>query len=172
MSTLFEIGAELEALDAVMTEAGGELTPELEADFDAYFAALGAERDAKLDNYAAFITELEARTTARNAEAKRLTARAALDARAADALKARLKMFFERIGEKKIETPRYTLTLVNHGGKRPLVLKVDADELPRRFLKVKYEADREAIRQGLERGDAIAAEVAELGERGASMRIK
>ncbi|MFQ5569688.1 MAG: siphovirus Gp157 family protein [Rhodothermales bacterium] len=168
--TLFEISNDLLALYDRLEDLGGDVTsPEVEQTIDAWFEQLGRERDEKLDNYAALIRELEARAEARKHEARRLTQRARRDADHAAYLKQRLVLFFQDHHLKTVETRRYRLTLQRSGGKRPVVLTLDPEELPEEFQRWKVSADLDAIREALEHGATL--DFAELGERGHSLRI-
>ena len=168
--TLFEISQDLTALYDRIEALGGDVSdPAVEQEIDAWFEALGHERDGKLDNYAALIRELEARAEARRAEARRLADRARRDAEQADYLKNRLVLFFQQHGLKTVETPRYRLTVQRSGGPAPVHLKVDAEALPEAFQRWKVSPDLGALREALERGEAT--ELAELGERSYYVRI-
>lgn len=168
--TLFAISEDLEALYDRLEELGGDVTdPEVEATIDAWFDDLTEERDVKLDNYAALIRELEARAEARREEARRLTDRARRDEDQAKYLKNRLILFFQQHGMKSVETRRYRLTVARSGGRAPVVVHAEAEELPESFQRWKVSADLDAIREALERGETLT--FAELGERGHYLRI-
>lgn len=87
-----------------------------------WLETLSSERSSKRDNYATLIAELEAKAEIRKKEAKRLMDLANSDENRAKMLKERLKYFFETNKLKKVETNRYKLSLVKHGGKPPLIL--------------------------------------------------
>lgn len=169
--TLYAISNDLLALYDRIEELGGDISsPEVEGLIDDWFAQLGAERDDKLDHYAAFIGELETRAQARRDEARRLTDRARRDEEQAAYLKGRLVDFFQQHGLKTVETRRYRLTVQRSGGKAPVVLSTDDPAaLPEAFQRVKVSADLTAIREALERGEAL--DFAALGERGYYVRI-
>lgn len=171
-STLYELGGQLAALDELLAEVGGDVTDEQAAEaINAWFAEIGEQVEHKLDGYGALIVELEARATARKAEADRMAGRAQVDTNAAKRLKERLKMFFIERNYKVIETPRFRVTLAGHGGKVPLDIDpVDAATLPLRFQAVSISPHTELIRAALEAGEAL--DFARLGERGSSIRIK
>lgn len=173
--TLLEIGDErarhMEALEALLTEIGGDVSDE---DVDAALTAWLAEADAplkdKLDAYGAVIREKELRAAARNAEAERLGGLAAVDLNAVKRMKDRLRWFFEAHELQKVETDRFRFTLASNGGKAPIDLAVkDASKLPEWARRVKVEPDLEAIRSRLERGEEL--EFASLAERGRHLRI-
>lgn len=191
--TLFDLSDELLALEALLEEAGGELTPELDA---AYEALLGDKGSlvVKIDGYAALIAELAFRAEARKAEAKRLADLARVDENKAKALKERLKVFFDRHGLRDLQTERHRFTVVQNGGARALVLPdgVDVSALPERYAtpRTVYELDKDALRADLavfedltqddEDGERYAEMCAEAGlpggvylaKRGTTLRIK
>jgi t-SNARE complex subunit (syntaxin) len=166
--TLFSISADIQQLNAVLDDLDDTEQQQFITD---WLENLETERDRKLDNYATLITELEARADVRKAEAKRLMELVAADEKRAKLLKERLKYFFETNQLKKVETNRYRLSLVKHGGKAPLILdeSVEATLLPERFRRVNIEPDTKAIREALEAGEQL--DFAQLGDRGSSIRI-
>lgn len=168
--TLFDISNDLASFYDHLDALGGDITsPEAEQAVDAWFERLSHERDDKLDNYAALISELEARAKARKDEAQRLRDRARRDEEHAAYLKQRLVLFFQDHHLKTVETRRYRLTIQRSGGKAPVVLKTDPDQLPTEFQRWKVSADLDAIREALEHGSAL--DFAELGERKHHVRI-
>lgn len=171
--TLYDISADILALEQLLFESGGEIEhPEAERAIDAWFAELEQDRNRKLDNCAALIREFEIRAQSRKAEAKRLQERAAVDQNAADRLKARIKLFFEIHGLKTLETARFRLTHAMNGGVLPLILEAAPEDIPEEFQikRVVVDIDKETIRHLLEKGEEL--EFAKLGERGSSLRIK
>lgn len=168
--TLFAISEDLCAFYDHLEATGGDVTdPEVEARLDAWFAGLAEERDAKLDAYAALIREMEARAAVRREEARRLQECARRDDDRAQHLKDRLVAFFEQHDLKTVETARYRLTVARTGGKLPVTLKVEPENLPLLYQRVKISADLDALRDALERGEAT--DLAELGARGLYLRI-
>ncbi len=63
--TLFNISDDLEKLSELLDECGDDT--EQQEIIDQWFKQLGNERDRKLDNYAALITEMLSRAVARKA---------------------------------------------------------------------------------------------------------
>jgi hypothetical protein len=83
--------------------------------------------------------------------------------------KERLKIFFELTGRTKEETARFKFSLVQNGGKLPLIVDdVSPYDIPDDYTK--KELDREIIREVLETGFSL--DFARLGERGTSIRIR
>lgn len=155
-----------------LDETDGDLDGLVEAWLTALLDEATEQRDQKLDNYASYITELEARAAVRLAESKRLADRARADQNRAKWLKERLQWFFAAHGLKTIETARYRLTLATNGGKAPLIVdeSVCILDIPDEYLEWSAEPDRVKIREALEAGESLP--FARLGERGQSIRIK
>jgi hypothetical protein len=170
MSTLFEIGDDAAALDALLEEIGGDVSdPEAAAAIDEWLQETEGALETKLDGYAALIGERAAKAKARKEEAKRLTELARMDENMAARLKERLQFFFEEHGIEKKETSRFKIALAQNGGKLPLLIDdVSPDEIPDYYTK--KELDRESIREALEGG--MPLNFARLGERGMSLRIR
>ena len=168
--SLFSISEDLEKLSELLDECGDDA--EQQELINSWFEQLGEERDRKVDNYCALVTEMQARSEVRKAEAKRLMELAAEDEKRARLLKDRLKWFFETHNLKTVETARYKLSIQRNGGKAPLILdqSVPSTSLPERFQKVSIEPNTTAIRNALEAGEDL--DFAQLGDRGTSLRIK
>ena len=172
MPTIYEISEDMAALDALLAETGGEITPEAEAAFNAFEAELAANLHAKTDAYCALLAEIDARAAARKAEAKRLADRAKTDERTADALRERLRFVWETRRLGKVETDRFTVSLAKNGGKAPLDIRCGVDELPAWAIKREtvVTVDKDAIRSRLDAGESL--DFASLMERGTRINIK
>jgi Siphovirus Gp157 len=173
MPSLLEINADLVAFRQLLEETAeanaGEITPEAEQVLDEWFAALGQERDAKLDNYVALIRDYTLRAAARREEMERLAMRVKVDENQARRLKDRLKLFLELQGQKKIETARYRIAVAANGGKQAVEVLVPAGELSAIYQRLKVEVDTEALREALTAGKEVAG--ARLQPRGTHLRI-
>jgi hypothetical protein len=169
--TLCSIADDLEALDDLIVEREGDIT-DCEPIVNQWFESLGDEVTTKLDGYAAYIRELEARSQARKEEAERLAKRARLDASLAAFLKERMKQFFQMRGWKKLETPRYRLSLANNGGVLPLDITCPVHDLPEEYRidEMVSRPNVERIRADLEAGTPLP--FACLGERGQRISIR
>jgi len=173
MANLFELGAAATALQDLLLES--DLTPEQEAEALALYLNVSVDLEKKVDGYAALIAEFEARADRREAEAKRLAALVGADVARAGRMKDALKVFMQVNGYKRFETDRYRVSLVNNGGKVPLVVQPDVDpsqldEQYQRVIPAKIELDRDAVRKELESGGDLV--FAKLGERGQRISIK
>jgi len=175
MPTLFQIADEISALHDLLTECGGELPDaEAEAAIDQWLGETEAALEKKVDGYCGLVREFEARSEAREIEAKRLMALAGADGNQARRLKARLKAFFEIAGIKKLETPRFRVSVQANGGVLPLIVPSDWDDdpanAPEAFQRRTIVLDRDAIREAIRNDEETYG--AELGERGNHLRIR
>jgi hypothetical protein len=169
MSTLLQISEGLLAFQRLLDESDGELTPEVEAALDQWFAELSDARDQKLDAYAALIRECTLRASVRKAEQERLALRVRVDEKLAKALKERLKLFLEVQGISKVETQRYRITVCKNGGKQPLEVNADPSALPAVCQRITIAPDLDAIYKHLESGIPVAG--CRLLPRGKHVRI-
>lgn len=168
--TLFELSEEILELDALLDTVDETDTDGQRALIEGYVGTINDDLERKLDNYAAFITELEARAAARKSEAERMLQRSRVDANKAQRLKDVLKWFFQTHDMQSYETPRYRISLCGNCGRLPLL--VNPDLISEEFLNqvVSYVVDNDRIREALEAGEVV--EGAMLGEREFHLRIK
>lgn len=168
MATLYEITADLRALDDLLDEIGGDLTdPEVERVTQQWTDELFASLDKKADGYASLIAEIHGRAEIRRAESKRLLERAKADEAKAEWLTSRLFDAMRATNQRLIETPRFRISIQRNGGKLPIDIH---DEVPQEWCRVRYEADKERIRETLESGGTLPFAV--LCERGERLVIK
>lgn len=169
MRTLFEIGAEFNAIDTIFSE---EEAMEFADDaFNDWLDQLAEEEAVKLDNYCAYIHQLEMEATAAKAEAEQWQAKARSRLNRIDWLKGRMKQHMEQRGVTDLETATgRRIAIQANGGKLPLVLSdgLCAEELPAWFCTTVI--DPAAIRAALEKGDKL--DFARLGERGSHLRVR
>jgi hypothetical protein len=159
----------------LLTECGGELADaEAEAAIDEWLAETEGDLFKKVDSYCGLIREFEARSEAREIEAKRMMALASADGNQAKRLKDRLKAFFEVYGIKKLETPRFRVSIQANGGVLPLIIPSDWDDdpanAPEAFQRRTIVLDRDAIREAIRNDEETHG--ACLGERGNHLRIR
>lgn len=170
MSTLLDITDDMVALDNLIQECGGDMSdPLVEDAIGTWISEMQHDLDSKVDNYAAFITELKARAAMRKSEADRLTMRAKTDANTAAFLADRLKFALNELGIKKLETNRYRVAVAGNGGKRPMDIH---GVVPDKFMedKVVSTVNKDMIRETLEGGGEL--DFAILQERGNRLSIK
>lgn len=175
MPTLYEIGADIAALNELLFEMDGDVTDaDAEAAIDTWLQENDYALETKLDTYCALIHEREAIAEARNQEARRLLALAQIDTNQTTRMRERLKRFFDLYAIGKVETPRFKLTLAKNGGKAPLLIRDewrrDPASAPEQFHKHSITLDTDAIRTALENQEAV--EGCAIGERGTHLRIR
>lgn len=171
--TLFDITDDILALDDLIHENEGNLDcPEVVEALEKFEAEIVNNMETKVDNYAAFIKMLSARSEVRKEEATRLMGRAKTDHNNAKAMADRLKMVFERLGIQKMDTPRYRVGVVNNGGAVPLFIDTPPANLPPEYRteEVVVSANSSAIREALAAGTEVPG--CRLGERGRRLAIK
>lgn len=156
-ATLTTIEQDLDALDALLAELGGDISEaDAEAAIDAWFAEMGEARDAKLNGYARRIQALEVAAEAKRAEERRLAAQRKQDEAAADWMKRRLLSFVQTRGAPIkgksthiVETTLFKFTETLNGGKAPVRYRVAPLDLPETLredvITVYAYADQEAV---------------------------
>lgn len=172
MKSLFGLSSDIQALEAELERE--DVTDEQRVSLvDTWLTAQG-DLVVKLDNYAAYIKELEAMAAAREEEARRLTLLAAANQNRANSLRARLKTFLETHGYAQFETVRFKLALQVNGGRLPVVLPPewldDPASAPEAFQRREIKLDKDAIRDAITNGDETHG--AKFGERATSVRIR
>lgn len=147
---LWEIADGIQALGERIAEAEGELTPELEAEWDRLEGSL----ESKVENTALYIRELEANAEAAKAEEKRLAAiRKALEGRA-EGLKGYLQYQLARAGRDKVETPKARGRI--QANSRPSIRYMgDPADLPDTYRKVTVSVDRTAAYEAWKREEEL-----------------
>lgn len=173
--TLFQIGAEIIALHALLTECGGELPDEqAETVIDQWLAETDTALEKKLNSYCWVIREFEARSEARQLAAKQLMASAGADSKEAERLKARLKVFLQTCGIQKLQTEHFKLNIQANGGSVALIVppewERDPASAPEAFHKIEIALNTTAIREAIRNNEETHG--AKLGERGTQLRIK
>jgi hypothetical protein len=171
--TIYDISADLAALETILHENGGDLSdPKAEAAIAEWERELESDLTGKVDRYCSLIAELEARSAMRQAEADRLADLAKADDKSAQGLRERLRFIWETRNLPKIETARFRVALTRNGGKAPLDLRVGPEELPEWAIERKtvVTANKDAIRARLEAGENLP--FANLMERGTRISIK
>lgn len=176
--TLTTIEQDLDALDALLAELGGDISEaDAEAAIDAWFSELGEARDAKLNGYARRIQALEWAAEAKKAEAARLAAARKRDESNADWLKRRLLSFVQTRGAPikgrathQVETDLFRFTETLNGGKRPITYLVDPLDLPEELrtdvITVRVTANHDLA------FDAVAAALAKAAMDGVNFKIE
>lgn len=146
--------------------------PEVDSQLiDDTMESLEFDFEEKADNYAKMIRNMEGNIAAIENEQERLSAKKNLLKAGIKKLKTSLQDAMVATGKKKFKTDLFSFSVQKNGGKAPVVLDVDdTSELPDELVRIKEEADLDAIRALLEAEGSC--KWAHLGERGESLRIK
>ena len=155
---LYDLPAEASQLEMLLTEAEGELTPELEKRLNDFLQG-GTE---KIENAACVVRSLQAQSDACNSEAKRLKVRSAsLDANS-DRLKALMLSAVDGAFKGKVKTALFTIWGQDSPGSATFELAPDADlmRLPDDFVKIEAPTlDTGALYQAWKQHKEIPPEV-------------
>ncbi|MEL6704854.1 MAG: siphovirus Gp157 family protein [Bacteroidota bacterium] len=164
---LYDLDADLADLERELVEAGGEVDDETEARHNALLDA----REDKIEACVAVIRRLSVSAEAIEAERKRLQSAERALKNSAQRMKDRLLDSMQRRGETQQQT-RLGTVRVQQASRRAVELRVDVDDLPDHFVKVRPpEADLSALREALDSGDEEAATLAELAPATSYVRI-
>lgn len=132
--------------------------------------AVEGEYEYKLENYCKVIKNLEADVEALKNEAKRLTDKKKSLENNIDRLKKAMFDSMKSTNTTKVKGSVFTIAIQKNGGKAPIIVDVPVSQLPDDLVRIKEEADSEAIRKYIEETGDIT--YAHIGERGESLRIK
>jgi hypothetical protein len=173
MPTLYEIESDLQALDDLLCEMGGDISdPEVEKAVDAWFAEADSNVTTKVNNYCRLLAEMDARAAVRKAESDRLAALAHIDSNASRHLKSRLLGFMQRRAYGRLDCPDFRVSVAKNGGRLPLEIKDVVEKNPAildgpdrvNFTQTTIALDKERIRAALEQYEAEVREEARIAE--------
>ncbi len=167
--SLYHLSADMAALEDLLDlamESGAEADA---AAIDAWLDELQGSLADKLGRVARWRATELALAAAGKAEAKRLTDRAKAREARVERVEAAVQGLMERLGATKVDTDVATFSLQKPGGKDPVVVADDV-VLPDDLVRVKREADKEAIRAALEAGRDVPG--ATIQQRGLVLRVK
>lgn len=173
--SLYQITAEMQAVQDAFERCCGigddSCDPEGAIAMREHIDALAQAFDAKAESYAALVRNAESRAEARKAEATRILALSAADARLAARLRQALMEAMRATGRTSVQTPLFALSVRQNGGKLPVVVE-DEERIPERFQIPTFgvKLDRDALREALESGEEIPG--AALGERGTRLDLR
>jgi hypothetical protein len=164
-TTLFNIGNDLLALNALLEESGGEVTPDAEEAIDLWFAELQVNEGQKLDNYLHLLRTLDMEHTAAAAASEQYEQLAHQRTSRINWLRQRLLEHLLRTGRNSaLSASGIKIAIHGNGGKAPIVWD-RIPEMSELAPALKRESiDNEAIRRCLEEG--VPLPFCHLGERG------
>lgn len=146
---LYEIVTALNAIEDLLEQNGGELSPDIEAALD----ALEGGFEAKVDNICTLRQNLLADAQMVQAEVDRLKARAESSRRKAASLLAYLHTQFTRAGRDKLKTPRFSTWVQAN----PVTVRWTREltDLPEGFARITIEPNKEKAREVLRTGGTL-----------------
>jgi chromosome segregation ATPase len=133
--------------------------------------AVNMEIEDKADAYAKVMQELDADAEKISKEIDRLTKIENTIENNKTRIKTQLKSSMEACGKTKFKTDLFSFNIAKNGGKAPLSIDVDVDELPDDMCRLERKPDTQAIREYVEKNGGQVP-FAHLCERGTSLRIK
>jgi hypothetical protein len=144
---LWEIGDELELIGALIAEAGGEVTPDVEERLEKLEGAFGQ----KVERIALYIASSNAYAEAAKREEDRLAFIRKSHERTADGLKRYLLATMRRTGYPKVETPRVRVR-VQKNGQPSISWPGSLESLPEQYRRVTVAPDLARVREDLSAG--------------------
>jgi len=168
MATLIELTDTFARLDSILELHGGDTThPEVESALTEWEKTT-TDLTTKAENYAGLIDFYDRRSKTRSDAAADIKAAASVDKNKSQGLKDRLKLALESLGKKKLEGPRYSITLAKNGGRAPL--DIDESRVPQKFYRVELVLDKQAIHDAIAAGEDVPGVT--VSERDTHIRIK
>jgi hypothetical protein len=172
LRTMFDIGADLEALTDLLAERGGDISdPDVDAAVTAWFAELSAEEGAKLDRVYGLIRQFESEEAVYKAEADEYARRSAARGAAARRLKDMVRKHIEMAGRRKAVSAAGRTFTVCINSSNPVVFQdgLDPRDVPDEFVRLSRVIDGKAVRAALVAGTPLPW--AAFGPRGSHLRI-
>ena len=149
-----------------------EMLDDSEADEESLTALANAtsdELEAKANNYAKIIKNLETQLEGIKTEQQRLILRRAQIEKNIDWLKSNLQTAMTASGKTKFKTDLFNFNIQKNGGALPVIID-DVDKLPGDMIIINKKPDLKAIANYIkETGDVTFAH---FGERGENLQIK
>ena len=176
MRSLYQIGADLEALEQLMTDLEGEITDDqIGAAIEAWFDELGDERDEKIRRYCGLIEQMSLAVDMCKEASRRLQRLGRANENGADRLKNRLKQFFEDHKIDKLDLKTFKPRLQANSARKliyPTSWESEPAGAPERYHKVVVALDSAILREDAEAfeaeflklKEALANEAITLGE--------
>jgi len=139
---------DFEALEALLYESGGEVTPEIEE----WMAEYDLAEQEKVDAYGFYLKDLATQAEGLNKlEGELRTKRQTLTNRA-EWLKGRMLTYLAARGKPEVKGKVWSLKRVGAGGKRALTIIAPIEDLPEEYINVVTEKviDKDALRAACE----------------------
>lgn len=174
MGSMFELTLEYKQLLFMLEDAEDADDETMQEVIKDTLELLDGDIEAKADQIAYIIRQLDGDEEMLKKEEQRLRARRESIARNRQRLKENLMEAMRITGKEKFKTKFNSFGIRKAGGKAPLILDTAPENLPERFQEIKIEADTDAIRGYLEnhRDDDIDFPWAHIGERSEFLSIR
>lgn len=166
MAKLYELTQEYMELQEMMEDINEDNEQVIKDTFE----GVSGEYDIKIESCCKIIKNLEAEKDAIKNECQRLSDKKKSIEGRIDYIKSMVKESMEVLELKAAGGDILKAKIQKNGGKAPIILDVDENDIPEDFQKVTYTVDKEKIRQTIEEGGPL--DFAHIGERGESLRIK
>lgn len=134
--TLYEITDSIQWIEEYLDEAeesGDQFSEEKQEKILRFLDGIESERNEKLDGYAYLIRKMDSESLAAAEEYERWRAKAENRKKRSTWLKQVLWMHMNAVGQRKVETGRFTFSVCKNGGREPLDIRVS--ELPEDYLR-------------------------------------
>lgn len=147
MSSIYELTDQYKEVEEMLYD--GETDEQVILDT---LESIGGEIEDKADNFAKLIKNLLSDAESLGAEEERIKRRRISIENRAKRLKETLQANLEYVGKTKFKTLLFSFSVSNNGGKQPLAITDNLDEIPGKFLipqdpKVNNEAVRELLKE-------------------------
>ena len=170
--SMFELTQEYKYLLEMLEEESDDET--VKAVISDTLELLEGDIEAKADQIAYIIRELDADEEMLKKEEQRLRAKRESIVRNRQRLKENLMEAMRLTGKEKFKTKLNSFGIRKAGGKIPIVLDTAPENLPDRFQEIKIEADMDAIRDYLlnKNNEGIDFPYAHIGQRSEFLCIR
>jgi hypothetical protein len=162
---LYEIPHAIRAIEAMIEELEGEITPEIESKLN----ALEGEFSRKAEFIALMVKEATTAAAAIKAEEDRISARRKAHERRAEAFKDYLHRCMASMGVSKI-TGQLASPAIQRNSAPSVTVDIAPELLPERFRRVLVGPDNRALADAFKAGEALPAGV--TAEYGTHLRIR
>ena len=163
---LYDLTADYLRLQELMEDP--DIDPQILSDT---MEALEGDLEVKAENYAKVIRNMEGSITALDIEQERIAAKKSVLKNNVKRMKDNLQAAMVATGKRKFKTDLFSFNIQKNGGKAPVILDVESTaDLPDDLVRIKEEADLDAIRQLIEKEGSC--KYAHLAERGEHLTIK
>lgn len=174
MGSMFELTLEYKQLLFMLEDAEDADDETMQEVIKDTLELLDGDIEAKADQIAYIIRQLDGDEEMLKKEEQRLRARRESIARNRQRLKENLMEAMRITGKEKFKTKFNSFGIRKAGGKAPLILDTAPENMPERFQKISIEANTDAIRDYLagHQGDEDVFPYAHLGERSEFLSIR